>query len=61
MGRPAYTKAERAARWAKMADYLRRAGSMPAAVKLAKREHFTAPTSAWITAVGKMLGRHDNK
>lgn len=36
-------------------EYLRRAGSMPAAQKLANEEGFTQNTSVWIGALGQML------
>ena len=56
MSRPAYTKAQREERWRRMQKYLREAGSLPAAMRLAKkRDGFAAPTSAWITALSKML------
>lgn len=55
MTSPAYTKTQRKERWVRMVGYLRRAGSLPAAMKLAEKEHFGAPTSAWITALGKLL------
>ena len=51
------SSAYRRERWRRCTDYLHRAGSLPAAVKLAKAEGFGAPTSAWITALGKMLDR----
>lgn len=54
--RPAYTKAERAARWAKLGEYLRRTRTLKEAIALARREHVVAPTSAWVTAYGKLIG-----
>ena len=50
------TRAEREERWRRMTAYLREAGTMPAAMKLAReRDGYSAPTSAWITALSKLL------
>lgn len=37
------------------AKYLREAGSIPAAMKLAKSRGFSVNTSAWISALGKLI------
>lgn len=50
------TKKYREERMWKCQAYLREAGSLKAAQKLAKKqEGFSANTSVWITALGKML------
>lgn len=49
------TKRERAERWERCHQYLLRAGDLPRAQALAKQEGFSAPTAAWISALGKML------
>lgn len=36
-------------------EYLRRTGSLPAAVELAKREGFSQNTSVWIGALAEVL------
>ncbi len=48
-------RSERVARWKTCADYIVRAGDLPRAQKLAKQEGFSAPTVAWLSALGKML------
>lgn len=55
MARPAYTKSQRQARWKQLAGYIRRTETLPEAIALAKREHVVAPTSAWISALGRCL------
>lgn len=37
------------------AKYLREAGSIPAAMKLAKGRGFNVNTSAWVAALGKLI------
>jgi hypothetical protein len=49
------TKEERQERWERCADFLRRAGNIPAARKLAAQEGFGANTSVWISALSKIL------
>lgn len=49
------TKTYRAERSRRCMEYLRRAGSLPAARALARRDHFGAATSAWVTALGRLL------
>jgi hypothetical protein len=53
----AISKQEREDRRKKCEEYLRRAGSLPAAMALARRDGFSQNTSVWISALGKMLGR----
>ena len=48
-------KGYRAERRKKCLDYLRKGGSLPRARKLAKLDHWGAPTSAWIGALGELL------
>lgn len=55
----AISKKDREERWRRCEEYLRRAGSLDAARALAKRDGFGAPTAAWISALGKMLGREE--
>lgn len=55
MPRPAYTKVERRQRWEKLAGYIRRTSTLNEAIALAKKDGVSAPTSAWLTAKGKML------
>jgi hypothetical protein len=38
-------------------DYLRRAGSLPAARRLAKKDGITYNTSMWIGALSELFGR----
>ena len=59
MSRPAYSKAERAARWKKLQGYIKRTTTLPEAIKLARSENVSAPTSAWLTAFSKMLEDRD--
>jgi hypothetical protein len=40
----------------KCKEYLRRAGNLTDAMKLAKKEGFTQNTSVWIGALAEMLG-----
>lgn len=50
------TKVYRESRTLKCMRYLREAGNLPAARNLAnEREMFQANTSAWITALGRIL------
>lgn len=49
------TKGHRGVRSRTCARYLREAGSIPAAVRLAKSQGFSVSTSVWIGALGKML------
>lgn len=56
-GKRTITPERRAERWREAAAFLRRAGSLPAARRLAASErHPGFDTSVWITALGKMLG-----
>lgn len=57
----AATKAEREERWRRCEEYMKRAGSLPAAVELARKDGFSQNTSVWISAIGKMLGRRAEK
>lgn len=50
------TRAEREERWRECRKYLRLAGNLPAARKLANRVGFFQNTSVWITALSQMLG-----
>jgi hypothetical protein len=52
---PNMTKEQRQERWERCAEFLRRAGNLPAARKLAAREGFGANTSVWISALSKIL------
>ena len=45
----------RLSRREKCKEYLRRAGTIPNAMALAKRDGFRAATSAWIGALGELL------
>lgn len=50
------TKAFREQRTQRCMEYLRRAGDIPTAVKLAREEgRFATNTSAWLTALGRLL------
>ena len=49
------TKEYRDQRRLRCMEYLRRAGNLPAARKLAAQDHFFAQTSAWIGAVSALL------
>lgn len=58
-GKPNMSKGDRDARSRTCARYLREAGSIPAAQRLAKSQGFAANTSAWITALGRIFaGKH---
>lgn len=57
----AATRAQREERWRRCEEYLRRAGSLPAAMAVARKEGFSQNTSVWISACGKMLGRRVEK
>ncbi len=50
------TRRQREERWARCREYLLRAGSIPAAIALAKRDRFSQNTSVWVTALGHLLG-----
>lgn len=52
---PLITPKMRRERWRVCADYIARAGSIPAAMKLAKKDGKSFNTSVWISALGKML------
>lgn len=49
------TRKERAARRARLVEYLAKHGSIPAARKAAKHDGVAAPTSMWLGALGDML------
>lgn len=49
------SKAYQRERWRRCADYIARAGDVPAAMRLAKKDGFSANTSVWISALGKLL------
>lgn len=49
------TKEEREERTARLMEYLREAGNIPDAKRLAANDHFSANTSAWITALSRLL------
>lgn len=49
------TKAERQERWDVCIKYLRLAGSIPAAQRMAAKQGVSFPTAVWVTALGKML------
>ncbi len=42
-------------RRAKCVEYLRRAGTLPEAMQLAKKDGFSQNTSVWLGALGEML------
>lgn len=54
-GRRNTTEAYRREREQKCVEYLLKAGTLPAARKLAARDGFGAQTSAWLGALGKIL------
>lgn len=50
-------KKDRQARWGRCEGYLHLAGSLPAAMRLARQDGFAVSTSVWITALVKMLSK----
>jgi hypothetical protein len=52
---PRITIAERQERWERCAGYLRKAGNLNGARKLARAEGWGANTSVWVSALSKML------
>jgi hypothetical protein len=51
----AYTKAERRERWGTCIKYLKLAGNVPAAQRMAAKQGVSFPTAVWVSALGKML------
>lgn len=49
------SRKDRQAMWDRCAHYIARTRSLPEAQKLAKKEGFTANTSTWIGAMGKIM------
>lgn len=47
---------DRAARWKRCLEFMQATGSLPEAMMLAKSKGFSAPASAWLTALGHRLG-----
>ena len=50
-----YTKAERRERWDTCTKYLKLAGNVPAAQRMAAKQGVSFPTAVWVSALGKML------